>query len=101
MLQTQVKPQPQKAYESYYPPFTIPPDNAEIIGIYGTYRHPDGIKRQPVKVLFSYLAYGNFSKPPVKTVMVQGLHPNALAFSIDRDNLCNVTVFAIVTLGGK
>jgi hypothetical protein len=84
-----------KAYESYNPPYTLPPVGADITGIYGTVINADK-SRQAVKILFVYLAYGNGSQPPQKMVMVQGLHRNAIAFSVPRKQLVFIQVFAIV-----
>ena len=96
MLQTATRPHTQQAYESYYPPFSLPPDDAEVIGIYGTYR--EGMTRHPVRVLSVMPDVSE--DPKLSAVCVHTLDTNDFKY-IDRADLCSVTVFAIVTLGGK
>ena len=102
MLQTATRPHTQQAYESYYPPFSLPPANQHqghqqgIVGIYGTYR--EGMTRHPVRVLSVMPDVSE--DPKLSAVCVHTLDTNDFKY-IDRADLCSVTVFAIVTLGGK
>jgi len=90
-----------KAYESYNPPHTLPPAQAEIIGLYATVTNPYTHQPQAVRILFSYMA----NTPPLQgeesfqAVMVCGLYPQSCAYSVRRAALRHIQVFAI--LGGR
>ena len=84
-----------KAYASYNPPYTLPPKDAEITGIYGTVIFKDG-SRLPVRVLYVETPFKDKNE---KVVIVRGLYPNDTPFEIDRKQLVFIQVFAI--LGGR
>ena len=84
-----------KAYASFNPPYTLPPTEAEIIGIYATYIKPDNT-RVPVRILH---VEAPFKDPNEKVVIVRELTPYSSPFEVDRQALVFVQVFAV--LGGR
>ena len=87
--------QPAKQYQSYNPPYSLPPIEAAIVGIYGTAILPDG-SRKPVRVLHVETP---FTDKTIKVIIVKCLEPSATPFEIDREKLVFVQVFAV--LGGR
>lgn len=83
-----------KAYESYNPPYTLPPANAQITGIYATYLKPDK-SRTPVRII-APLPHQETIPPALKAWVVTALNPSATPFVCDRSELVFVQVFAIV-----